>query len=152
MMRLVYLRTTIVGLCQIIILIWVLIVMAKLRVGQWNPSLGCAQLSFWRNVMGFRKRKWGGRGERKRGWRQGHSQKFILRGPICNFPLQNLNTKKKKKKKNCSVNTIIIIQKSIEYKIINFDISSYSQQLFSSLLIYTKIFTLILKLSTHHYS
>ena len=147
MMRLVYLRTTIVGLCQIIILIWVLIVMAKLRVGQWNPSLGCAQLSFWRNVMGFRKRKWGGRGERKHGCRQGRSQEFILKGPICcNISLQNLHNK------NCSINTIIIIQKSIEYKIINFDISSYSQQLFSSLLIYTKIFTVILKLSTHHYS
>ena len=35
--------------------------------------------------------------------------------------------------KNCSINTIIIIQNFIEYKIINFDILSYSQQLFRSL-------------------
>ena len=32
-MRLVNLQTAIVGLCQIIILIWFLIVIAKLRVG-----------------------------------------------------------------------------------------------------------------------
>ena len=83
---------------------------------------------------------------------RGVARNLYLRGQfVVIFPYR-ISKQKKKKKKNCSVNTIIIIQKSIEYKIINFDISSYSQQLFSSLLIYTKIFTVILKLSTHHYS
>ena len=80
---------------------------------------------------------------------RGIVRNLYLGGQFVIFPYR-ISTQKKKK--NCSVNTIIIIQKSIEYKIINFDISSYSQQLFSSLLIYTKIFIVIFKLSTHHYS